>query len=357
MSQQAAIWRLSQVCEQWIYTACLCFGRDTDEQQRSGFRYGLSVYQAEYSRNLLFKVGAQMQEIFHRMLDRTRSRLDVPAMRTLFGAKTRPHSDRASWPPQPAVVIERPRYDLIWFTVAFGLLTVKGYTKGEHLLRFEATVHNTRELRCGRVLDKFPDIINRLQAMTDRFTTMLDCVDVRFITDQTLDQLPGPSRIGATRVGGIDMNKPRIRAALAAVLALDPRTRRFHRRGLRRQGPFHDRAGRTRLHHPPSRLRPAETPWQTVGPQTRPEPPLPGPPAGSPHHRRAARPARPSHRTHPRRRSEPTDGTQTPQSGPASTATTRRSASTCKPSSTTSASRPPASPHRQHFVDEETSSA
>jgi len=41
-------------------------------------------------------------------------------------------------------------------------LTLKAYTKGEHVLRVEATVHNTKELRCGRVLDKFPDIIGRL---------------------------------------------------------------------------------------------------------------------------------------------------------------------------------------------------
>jgi DNA-binding transcriptional ArsR family regulator len=49
---------------------------------------------------------------------------------------------------------------------------------------------------------------------------MLDCVDVGFIPDGTLDELPTPSRIGATRVGGVDLNKPRIRAVLAAVLAL-----------------------------------------------------------------------------------------------------------------------------------------
>jgi hypothetical protein len=38
----------------------------------------------------------------------------------------------------------------------------------------------------------------------------------------TLDQLPLPARVGATRVGGIDLNKPRARAILAAVLALAP---------------------------------------------------------------------------------------------------------------------------------------
>jgi len=56
--------------------------------------------------------------------------------------------------------------------------------------------------------------------MLERFMTALDCVDTAFISDGTLDQLPLPSRVGKTRVGGIDINRPRTRAALAAVLAL-----------------------------------------------------------------------------------------------------------------------------------------
>jgi hypothetical protein len=60
------------------------------EQQASGFRYESSVYQAEYSRNLLLRVGGQMDQVFGRMVDRTRGRLDVPRLRTLFGAKPRP---------------------------------------------------------------------------------------------------------------------------------------------------------------------------------------------------------------------------------------------------------------------------
>ena len=97
---------------------------------------------------------------------------------------------------------------------------MKGYTKGEHVLRFEAIVHNTKQLRCGRVLDRFGEIVGRLAGMVERFTTTLDCLDLGFLPDDTLDELPLPSQIGATRVGGIDLNKPRIRTALTAVLAL-----------------------------------------------------------------------------------------------------------------------------------------
>jgi hypothetical protein len=218
--QQAAIGRLGQVCDRWIYSACLCFGLDLAEQERSGFRYGYSVYQAEYSRNLLFASGAQMEALFDRVLDRTRSRLDIPALRTIFGRKNRPHRIRKDGPPAQEIVIEKPRYGLSWFRISFGRLQLKAYTKGEHVLRFEATVHNAKELRCRRSLDNFDQIIARLAGMADRFATALDCADAGFLPDGLLDALPLPVQSGAGRIAGIDLNKPRIRTALSAALAL-----------------------------------------------------------------------------------------------------------------------------------------
>ena len=117
-------------------------------------------------------------------------------------------------------MIETPTYGLTVFKVHFGLVTLKAYSKGEHVLRFEAVVHNTRQLHLGSVLEHFPEIVARLTAMLDRFTTMLDCVDVAFLSGDILDELPRSSRLGATRVGGIDLNKQRVRAVLAAVVAL-----------------------------------------------------------------------------------------------------------------------------------------
>jgi hypothetical protein len=220
LSQPGTIGRLSQVIDRWIYTACLCFGLDLAEQARSGFGYAYSVYQVEYSRNLIFESGRVMERAFDTIVDRTRARLDVPKLRTLFGVGQRPRGHGADLSPRQAVVIERPRWNLTLFKVHFGLLTLKGYTKGEHVLRFEAIVHNTQALHTGRMLEKFPAIVARLANMVDRFTSMLDCVDVAFLPDGVLDQLPTPSQIGTTRVGGIDINKPRARAALSAVLAL-----------------------------------------------------------------------------------------------------------------------------------------
>jgi|SRR5271166_1898604 hypothetical protein len=226
LSQEAAVGRLSQVCQRWIYSACLCFALDLDEQQRSGFAYGFAVYQLEYSRNLIFADGHRMQQVFDAVVDRTRSRLDVPKIRTVFGTAQRPRRTRRSSSVIEAA-IETPSYDLTVFKLHFGRLTGKAYTKGERVLRFEAIVHNTAELRCGRMIEHFPEIVSQLAGIAERFCTALDCVDTGFIADGVLDELPTGSTLGATRVGGIDLNKQRMRDALSAVLALAPAPRGF----------------------------------------------------------------------------------------------------------------------------------
>src|SRR5260370_17188079 len=80
-----------------------------------------------------------MEDVLDAAVDRTGSRLDVPRVTTLFGAKTRPRTARGRRPPRLEVAIETPAYDLTKFKVHFGNLTLKGYTKGERVLRFEAS--------------------------------------------------------------------------------------------------------------------------------------------------------------------------------------------------------------------------
>jgi hypothetical protein len=53
-----------------------------------------------------------------------------------------------------------------------------------------------------------------------RFIDALSCIDQCFIADSMLEQLPTPSRVGKTKVGGIDRNKPRMRYVVEAVIAL-----------------------------------------------------------------------------------------------------------------------------------------
>jgi len=101
-------------------------------------------------------------------------------------------------------------------------LTLKSYTKGERVLRIEVVVHNTRELRSGRSLEKFPEIVVEAQGILERFMNALSCIDQCFIADKVLEQLPAPSQVGKTRVGGIDLNRTRMRCIVEAVIALSP---------------------------------------------------------------------------------------------------------------------------------------
>jgi hypothetical protein len=47
----------------------------------------------EYSRNLLFQSGSQMEQVFQALIDRSRSPLDLDRVKTIFGDKKRPHRD------------------------------------------------------------------------------------------------------------------------------------------------------------------------------------------------------------------------------------------------------------------------
>jgi hypothetical protein len=214
------IGRLAQLCERWIYSACLCFALDLAQQEKTGFHYDYSVFQGEYSRNLLFQRGSEMERIFQGLVDRTRTRLDVRTLKTIFGTKKRPSRRPGHTDPRVEVVVERPRYDLTVFKLHFGKLTVKLYTKGEHVLRIEVIVHNTRALPTGRSLPKFSEIVSRLKSILNRFLNVVRCVDVVGIGDTQLDEWPTPSQVGRTRVGGVDLNKPRMRAVVEAVIRL-----------------------------------------------------------------------------------------------------------------------------------------
>jgi hypothetical protein len=109
LSHQRTAGHLLQLCERWIYTTCLCFALDLEEQKRSTFHYQYSVFQMEYSRNLLFQSGRQMDQVFQALIDRTRGPLDLDRVQTIFGDKKRPHCDtRKKNPTRWGVVIEKP---------------------------------------------------------------------------------------------------------------------------------------------------------------------------------------------------------------------------------------------------------
>ena len=221
LSGQQAVGRLQSVCERWIYSSCLCFALDLEEQKRSGFHYQYSNYQVEYSRNLIFASGREMDQVFQSLIDRSRVLLDLQRVKTILGYQQRPKfhwrkKNSAQW----EVTVEKPAYDLTIFKLHCGKLTLKIYTKGERVLRIEVVVHNTKQLRCGYSLEKFPRILIQARDILERFMDALSCIDQCFIADSMLEDLPAPSSVGKTKVGGIDLNKASMRWVAEALIAL-----------------------------------------------------------------------------------------------------------------------------------------
>src|SRR3989475_9994087 len=193
LSEQRTIGRLSQVCERWIYTTCLCFALDFEEQRRSGFRYQYSNYQVEYSRNLIFEIGGHMDQVFQALIDRSRVLLDLKTIKTILGYKHRPkYRKRKNKSIEWEVTVEKPTYDLTIFKLHCGRLTLQIYTKGERVLRIEIVVHNTKELRYGRSLEKFPEIVVQAKSILGPFMDALSCIDPCCIADGMLEQPPAP---------------------------------------------------------------------------------------------------------------------------------------------------------------------
>lgn len=214
----AAIGQLRRVCDRWAYW-CASFGVSFAEQKRTRFRYDYSIYQVEYSRNLLFRNGPCMERVFDGVIDRTRSTLDVKRVMKIFGCRLR-RIKTPKYVGREQVVLERPTYDLTVFKLLFGGITLKMYTKGERVLRTEAVVERIDRLKCGRTLDHFVLMIDKLSELLATFLNHLQCVDMPWVAPDQLDAMAHPGQVGQSRTAGIDLGKPRIRAAMHGVLAL-----------------------------------------------------------------------------------------------------------------------------------------
>jgi hypothetical protein len=211
-----AIGRLRQVSERWLYQ-CLCFALPSDEQKRTAFRYAVSLFQMEYSRNFLFENGRVMEQVFEGLIDRTRSRLDIKTVKTILGAKRRPQKrSKTRW----EITVETPEYGLTIFKVHAGCLTLKMYTKGERVLRCEVIVHNVRKLKEGNSLMRWFPVVTHLNEVLDRFLEVVQCADSATLDDGTYESLPEPSAVGAARVAGINLASTRMAAVMEVVVAI-----------------------------------------------------------------------------------------------------------------------------------------
>jgi hypothetical protein len=215
---------LQRLCERWLYSACLCFALPVADQKRSRFRYRLSVWQIEYSRNLLFTDAQVMEQVYQKLIDRTRVPLDLKTLKTVFGVRHRlPRKKQRRGRSEPEVSKEVQRvepYDVTVFSLRWGNLVLKIYDKGQRVLRVEVKVLNTAALKTGKLLDKLPDMLARMQQMLVRFLAVVKVAHLSFIDAGQFESWAEPTQRGNRRLAGLDLNKARNRAVVQALIAL-----------------------------------------------------------------------------------------------------------------------------------------
>jgi hypothetical protein len=163
-----------------------------------------------------------MDEVYQKLIDRTRVTLDIKQLKTIFGRSHRPchTATRGREAPQLVKTVQAQGYDLTVFKVKWGHLTLKIYDKGGRVLRIEVVVHNARELRCGKVLEKLPVLLERMSAMLVRFLNTVQAAHISFLDQGAFERWSEPTTRGTRRLAGIDLNKARNRHVVDAIVGL-----------------------------------------------------------------------------------------------------------------------------------------
>ena len=310
--QDAAVGRLSQVFDGGSTARACASGLTSTSNTSSGFPLRLfAIYQVEYSRNLVFATGRGCSGCSTpwstgpapgwtcpRSAPFSAPRGALPQTRPEFLAPSRPRSRHLARPDRVQAPLRAPD------------------RQGLHQRRTRASLRGDRASHQPNSVRPHDRQVPRDHDPTDRHGRtvhhMLWTASILgFLADGILDQLPAGSTLGATRIGGVDLNMKRMRAALRRRARPRSSPAWIHRRRLHRQGPRDYRHTPTPIQHPPSGLRPAQTTRLTTRRQARTHAPLPRPGAGRAHHRCTAHPPRPGHRPAPRRGAQPPNGTQT----------------------------------------------
>ena len=88
-------------------------------------------------------------------------------------------------------------------------------------------VHNAKELRSGKMLERLPVLLERMGDMLVRFLGTVQAAHVSFLDVGAFEGLTEPTTRGTRRLAGIDLNKARNRHVVDAVIELSTKPNGF----------------------------------------------------------------------------------------------------------------------------------
>lgn len=215
--------KLEEVCERWVYGVVTPFAIRAEERIRTRFAYDWRLFQLEYSRDYIFHSGRTMEEIFQAVIDRNRSRLSLKDVKTIFGARGRPHQrNRIAEEPggrrgTVSKEVDQKSYNLTVMKLHWKLSTLKIYDKSARLLRFESVEHNLRKSKKRGRLENWSDFVSESCGKLERFTNSLVLLDNGLIDRGRFEYWVRPSSRGEKRLAGIKLDDARMRAVIDAL--------------------------------------------------------------------------------------------------------------------------------------------
>ena len=216
--------RLEGLCERWLYSACLCFALSVAEQERTGFHYEDSIWQLELSRNCLFGQAQVLEEVFQKMIDRTRAPLDIKTLETIFGRRHRQPTKKLQRAGrhvcQVSKEVDASNWDMTVWSVRWDNVVLKIYDKAARVLRVEVKILNTKALGCGKRVEKLTEQLHCMYGMLERFLASMQAAHVSFLDEGQFERWAEPSQRGDRRLAGLDLYKARNRTLIAAVSGL-----------------------------------------------------------------------------------------------------------------------------------------
>lgn len=184
----------------------------TPADRRAGFRYELSILQAEFSLTQVLQRPLAGRVFFERVIH---DNLDLGRPRNvqlIFGRKVQKNT-RSRFRTR---VITPDVIPSLW--IDYKSSTIKQYFKAQRALRTETTINDTRDFRIGRKIENLPVLRETAFSANRRLLDVQKLDHDPTLGQDQFDALTKPAIVDGQRVSGLKFGDPLVLAVLSALL-------------------------------------------------------------------------------------------------------------------------------------------
>jgi hypothetical protein len=199
----------------------------TAQDQQAGFRYDLSILQAEFALTQVVDRPQSGRVFFERVIHDNIDLGRPKNVQVIFDRrviKTTPSRFRTR-------VITQGAVPSLW--VDYKSSTIKQYFKQGRAIRTETTVNNTRDFGIGRRIENLPALRDVAFSANRRVLHVQQLDHDPTLGQDAFDELTGPTTVNGQRASGLAFGDPVVLAVLSALLIFRLLPRGFSNRELR----------------------------------------------------------------------------------------------------------------------------